>query len=186
MQVIKAPEYPEKFDEPYIMSIFLGGSIDMGQAIDWQSVLTDRLQDLKGLIVFNPRRDDWDSSWEQSINNPKFKEQVEWELSHLEAADVAASVFDPKGPAPITLMELGMRHKKEKMWYYQEQDVVVLCPYGYWRKGNVDIVCEKYELDQVSNMDDLEKYIRDKFTEVSNSITQEDITYKEEEYSYYR
>ena len=37
--------------------------------------LIDYLQDTN-CVIFNPRRKDWNSSWEQKIINPQFKEQV--------------------------------------------------------------------------------------------------------------
>ena len=64
-------------------SVFLAGSIDMGSAEDWQAQFERFLSDLDVLIL-NPRRDEWDASWEQSITNPLFREQVEWELTGLE------------------------------------------------------------------------------------------------------
>jgi hypothetical protein len=56
-------------------SVFLAGSIEMGQAEDWQTQLERTLADLD-IIVLNPRRDEWDSSWVQSFDNPTFREQV--------------------------------------------------------------------------------------------------------------
>jgi hypothetical protein len=44
--------------------------------------------------------------------------------------------FDPKGMAPITLLELGLFAQSDKK-------IVVCCPDGYWRKGNVDILCSR-------------------------------------------
>jgi hypothetical protein len=38
--------------------------------------------------------------------------------------------------APVSLLELGLHVAGGKM--------VVSCPDGYWRKGNVDIVCERF------------------------------------------
>ena len=58
-------------------SIFLAGSIEMGKAIDWQTKIQDIMKD-ENVTIFNPRRDDWDSSWEQKMENEKFREQVEW------------------------------------------------------------------------------------------------------------
>jgi hypothetical protein len=63
-------------------------------------------------------------------------------------------VFDPKTMSPISLLELGLQSKSNKM--------VVMCPEGFWRKGNVDIVCEKYNIKQVKNIDELVEYIYEK------------------------
>jgi len=133
--------------------IFLGGSIEMGKAIDWQKELIERLKD-EMITFLNPRRSDWDSSWTQEITNPQFREQVEWELNGLETSDIIVMVFDPNTKSPISLLELGLHASSEKM--------VVICPEGFWRKGNVDIVCEKYNIKQVLNIDELVEYIYEK------------------------
>ena len=90
------------------------------------------------------------STWKQDINFAPFKEQVTWELNALEKADIIIYCFDPKGQAPITLLELGLHVKSGK-------PIIVCCPDGFWRKGNVDIVCEKYGLHQVNTIEDLVK-----------------------------
>lgn len=40
--------------------IFLAGSIDMGDSIDWQDDLTNKIGD-RDAYIFNPRRDEWDN-----------------------------------------------------------------------------------------------------------------------------
>ena len=130
------------------LSVFLSGSIEMGSAINWQTYITDKLKNLD-VTVLNPRRDDWDSSWVQNINNAQFREQVEWELNALEKADLIVVYFDKDTKSPITLLELGLFAKSGKL--------VVCCPEGYWRKGNVDIVCNKYNISQVNTLEDLVK-----------------------------
>lgn len=144
---VKAPAYPNNLDLT-LTKIFLAGSIDMGQAEKWQDRVCDGLRDYD-VIIFNPRRDDWDSSWVQSIDNPQFLEQVSWELDRLEEADVIVVFFDPKGPAPITLLELGMFLNRIS------HTVMVCCPEGYWRKGNVDIVCARAGVPVFSSYDEL-------------------------------
>ena len=107
--VVKPPmEMTEEESSHY--KIFLAGSIDMGNAIEWQKRIEEELSlssSSSSLTLLNPRREDWDSSWKQEIGYPPFKEQVIWELSHLEKADLILLYFDPSGPAPISLLELG-------------------------------------------------------------------------------
>lgn len=140
-----APEKLE-FDTP---SIFLAGSIEMGKAENWQQKVTKALED-EEVAVLNPRREDWDSSWSQEITNPKFYEQVTWELKALRIANCILMYFDPDTFSPISLLELGL--------YAQSGKLVVCCPKGFWRKGNVDIVCEKYGIIQFDTLDELIKY----------------------------
>lgn len=64
--------------------VFLAGTIDMGNSEDWQRELTDFLLSINPeLTIYNPRRDDWDSSWKQEIQNAQFNHQVTWELTCL-------------------------------------------------------------------------------------------------------
>ena len=111
-------------------------------AEEWQRKLINDLQD-ENYIFLNPRRNDWDSTWEQKITNPNFYEQVNWELNALECSDVIVMYFDPNTMSPITLLELGIHAKSRKL--------IVYCPEGFWRKGNVDIVCEKYNIKHRGN-----------------------------------
>ncbi len=88
-------------------SVFLAGSIEMGRAENWQSSVEEALRP-DDVVVLNPRRDEWDDSWAQTIVNPRFREQVEWELAGQEMATVIAMYFAPETKAPITLLELGL------------------------------------------------------------------------------
>lgn len=124
--------------------VFLAGSIEMGAADDWQAQLTAALVD-RDVAVLNPRRDEWDASWRQSIDEPRFRGQVEWELDGLERADVVAMWFAPATRAPITLLELGLHARGGK--------VVVGCPDGFWRRGNIEVVCARFGIPMHATWD---------------------------------
>ena len=126
-------------------SVFLAGSIEMGKADNWQARIEQLLPD--NVVVFNPRRDDWDSSWEEVKSNPQFREQVEWELNALEESDVIIMHFVPDTMSPISLLEFGLYARNKKLF--------VSCPKGFWRKGNVDITSAKYGLPVYENIDEL-------------------------------
>lgn len=143
MKEYKAPDRNIDFTLP---SIFLAGSIEMGVADNWQSKIADALK-YKQVVLFNPRRDDWDSSWEQSITNEKFVEQVTWELDMLTLADKIVMYFDPNTKSPISLLELGM--------FAVNQNMLVCCPDGFWRKGNVEIVCDRFGLPLYKDIESL-------------------------------
>src|SRR5687767_2483934 len=114
---------------PALPSVFLAGSIEMGAAGDWQAEFETRLADLD-VVILNPRRDEWDASWVQSIDHPQFRGQVEWELDGQEQATHIAMYFAAETKAPITLLELGLFARSGK--------VVVGCPLGFWRRGNIE------------------------------------------------
>lgn len=140
----KSPEKTEKIEGN--LTVFLAGSIEMGLAENWQAKLVKEFKD-DTITFFNPRRDNWDPTWVQSIDNKEFKEQVDWELDHLESADTIVMVIDPATMSSISLLELGLFAKSARL--------IVLCPEGFYRKGNVDIVCERYLIVQVSTFDGL-------------------------------
>ena len=127
-------------------SVFLAGSIEMGNAEKWQERVGDFFHG-RAWDVLNPRRDDWDSSWEQNFENAQFYQQVNWELSALEHADLIILYFDPNTKSPISLLELGLFARSGKLR--------VVCPNGFWRKGNVDIVCNYYNVPLYNNLDTL-------------------------------
>src|SRR5438270_700084 len=89
-----------------LRTVFLAGSIEMGHAEPWQAAVESALRD-EDVLILNPRRDEWDDTWEQSIHNEQFRGQVEWELAGQERADLIAMYFAPDTKAPVTLLELG-------------------------------------------------------------------------------
>jgi hypothetical protein len=56
--------------------------------------------------------------------------------------------------SPVTLLEMGLHARSKKL--------VVCCPDGFWRKGNVDIVCERYGIQQVENLTQIIEHIQTK------------------------
>ena len=141
MDEFKPPEHVYEFrPRP---RLFLAGSIEMGKAEDWQAKVVEELKWAPGSIL-NPRRADWDSSWVQSIENHEFRTQVEWELNGLEDANVIALYFARDTVSPISLMELGLFHKRH---------LIVCCDGEFPRKGNVDIVCKRYRIRQADTWD---------------------------------
>lgn len=137
---------PALFDLAGRRSVFLAGSIELGLAEPWQPWVEAALADLD-LVILNPRRDAWDASWVQSIDNPQFREQVEWELHAQDQATLIVMYFAPATKSPITLLELGLAARSGKL--------VVGCPDGFWRKGNVEVVCATYNIPLVADLDAL-------------------------------
>ncbi len=127
-------------------SIFLAGAIDQGKAENWQDKVAHSLDDLD-ILILNPRRDDWDDTWEQSADNPQFREQVEWELKAQEDADMVIFVFSKDSKAPITFLEMGL--------FAPHKDAMGCAAEGFYRQGNRDIVCERYKIPIYHNLDEM-------------------------------
>ncbi|KAH9940862.1 uncharacterized protein BXZ73DRAFT_98695 [Epithele typhae] len=138
-----------KAPEPVVKrgrSVFFAGSIEMGAAIDWQADLAKRVAHLPCTIL-NPRRLDWNNDWEQRDRDPQFREQVEWELDGLNTVDVISMYFALNTKSPISLLELGL--------YAASGRMVVACPDGFYRRGNVEVVCRRFGILLLDTFDQL-------------------------------
>ena len=144
--VIKPPQSVVKNSKKGFTKVFLAGTIEMGNSEDWQSKITEFLSE-KPYTILNPRREEWDSSWEQKIENPQFYQQVNWELDALNKSDIIILYLLPDSKSPISLLELGL--------YASSGKLLVCCPEGFWRKGNVEIVCERYNIPLYENIGNL-------------------------------
>jgi len=135
-----------------MQSVFLAGSIEQGKAINWQKTCEEELDE--HFNVFNPRRDNWDADWEQSIENPQFNAQVNWELDTLEQADYIILYLTENTLSPISLLEFGLYAKSNKL--------LVVCHPNFWRKGNIDVVCDKYDIPQFKDLSTAILYLKSK------------------------
>jgi hypothetical protein len=139
---------PQRMNAGNQIVVFLAGSIEMGAAKEWQQQAIDLFDSMipeeqrSDYLILNPRRPDWDSSWKQEYEDPQFYQQVKWELKGLKEADYVLVYFDPATKSPISLLELGAFYNK----------AVVVCPEGFWRKGNIDIFCEEFNVKQMPDL----------------------------------
>lgn len=140
--------------------IFLAGSIEMGKAVDWQTKLSEDLSEFD-VDIYNPRRDAWDATWEQIVTNDNFTNQVTWELDHLDAANAIVFYFDENSKSPITLLELGLYVNSGKPLF-------ICCPPKFWRRGNVEIVCDRFGITLYEEIEELKV---DLFKYLSNGIS---------------
>jgi hypothetical protein len=139
---------PQRIMADQQVVVFLAGSIEMGAAKEWQQEAIDLFDSMiqedkrNDYLILNPRRPDWDSSWKQKYEDPQFYQQVKWELKGLQEADYVLVYFDPATKSPVTLLELGAFYNK----------AIVVCSDGFWRKGNIDIFCEEFNVKQVPDL----------------------------------
>ena len=143
-------------NEDHSTKLFLAGSIEQGKAEEWQSRIIEDLKSFtsdvnieskntvkKKLTIFNPRRPDWNPNLPQEALNEVLRNQITWELDHLEMSDVICLYLDPKTTSPISLLELGLHMRSRKL--------LVCCPPGFYRKANIDITCQKYGVDVLND-----------------------------------
>lgn len=143
-QVIYAPS-----DQPPqgLKSVFLAGTTSKVDTTDWRETLSTLLSEHR-ITIYNPYRADWDSTWREDINFAPYHQQVKWELEKQEQADMVVVYFHPATQAPISLLELGLCAQ-------QPGKAIVFCPEGYWKRGNVQIVCQTFEIEMVESIEEL-------------------------------
>jgi hypothetical protein len=135
--------------------LFLAGAIDQDRAERWQDRMVADLAGVSGTVL-NPRRDAWDGTWGQDLDDPRFAEQVDWELDALERADAIACWLPAGSQAPISLLELGLHARRGRL--------VVGCPPGFHRRGNVKAVCQRFGVPHVDSLTEVATAIRHRLT----------------------
>jgi nucleoside 2-deoxyribosyltransferase len=138
---------PHEVDIKEGVSVFLAGSIEMDRAAPWQNMVIHALTETR-LTILNPRRKEWDASWKQEATNEPFREQVNWELAGIEESDIVAFYFDPATKSPVTMLELGLAIGLQKK-------IVLACPQGFWRKGNIDITATRNRISVLPSLEAL-------------------------------
>lgn len=155
--IVIYPDSPNQDVEEGLATVFLAGSIEMDVAEPWQDEVIHRLRHHDDVVAYNPRRKSWDSSWVQSADNPQFRAQVTWEAERLTSCDAVIVYFDPNTRSPITLQELGILEGLSLAG--EDREVHVCCPDGFWRKGNVQLACERAEFEFYHTKEDLYAWI---------------------------
>lgn len=144
-RIFTAPDYIDRTDKERL-SIFLAGTIDNGESEDWQNEVIDAFNDLN-VDIYNPRRSEWNPEHTQSLTNNELFRQIDWEHDAMEKADAIIMNFLPNSKSPITLLELGLFAKSEK--------IVVICPDEFYRAGNVHYICNKYDIPLYKNLKEM-------------------------------
>ena len=124
-----------------VKSVFLAGTIDNGNSLNWQDKTIIELINLgvKDLEVYNPRREHWNSN----PSKEDMEYQIKWEQDHLDKADVIAMVLLDDSKSPISLLEIGLYAKTGKL--------IVFCTPNFYRWDNVHLTCKKYHIELVQD-----------------------------------
>ena len=144
MEIFEVNPITNNQNKDYQLSIFLAGTIDMGSSRDWQQEFIQQLikasQNVKEqtgtIAVFNPRRPP-----EYGVSNPNFdlRDQIRWELEHLEKANTIIMYIIGSSKSPVSLIELGLFARSKKL--------TVICEPDYFRYTNVEETCKFYNVD---------------------------------------
>ncbi|PSR90603.1 hypothetical protein BD289DRAFT_481552 [Coniella lustricola] len=122
---------------------------------------TIKIPSLKPLTFYDPYQPNWDSTWKEDYNtDARYKAQTDWELAHIASSTFHVSYFDPRAKAPVTLLEFGLT-----AWHKGKDSVLVGCPPGFWKRGNVVAVCQRRGILVEDSLDGLVKRLLDRARE---------------------
>lgn len=125
------------------VKVFLAGTIDMGKSDDWQAGLLEYFSGTDGrYLLFNPRQDNWDGNAAGEMEY-----QVNWELGHLEHADMIIMNILGSSKSPVTLLEMGLHARSGKLF--------VACEPSFYRYDNVRITCAYYGVPLYDSLEEL-------------------------------
>lgn len=108
--------------------LFLAGTIDNGEAENWQDKVAKRLEP-KFNVVLNPRRKAWDKNADQT----ELRQQINWELDGINLASHVLFNFLPDSKSPVTMLELGM------VLAAGDQTTIIVCPDKFYRSTNIKV-----------------------------------------------
>ncbi|KAJ9138768.1 hypothetical protein NKR19_g7711 [Coniochaeta hoffmannii] len=154
-QIILAPSR-QPFE--YQSAVFLAGTTT---APDWREELISSLSH-EPITILNPLRLDWDSSWREDETFEPFREQVQWELDMQDKADLVVIYFGANTDAPISLLELGLCARTNK--------ALVVCHHGYRKRGNVQVICRRYNIRLMESLDGLAEAVVEKLNPKNSLI----------------
>lgn len=128
-------------NKPNSKSVFLAGTIDNGDSLNWQNKTIIELMNLgiNDIEIYNPRREHWNSN----SSKEEMEYQIKWEQEYLDKADFIAMVLLDDSKSPISLLELGLYAKSNKL--------IVFCTPDFYRWDNVRLTCEKYNIQLVES-----------------------------------
>jgi len=119
-------------------SIFLAGTIDNGDTVNWQKKLIEKFKDID-LKIYNPRC----KYWNKNATKEDLEYQIKWEQDKLDNCDLIIMVLLDNSKSPISLLELGL--------YATSKKILVFCTDKFYRFDNVRLTCEKYDIPLFTN-----------------------------------
>jgi len=154
-------QHDEKWYTNDTISIFLAGTIDMGNSEDWQYQFVEWLKNvefdeniwnIKQIVVYNPRR------IEGFGPNEILDYQINWELDKITKVNYVIMNFLPNSKSPVTMIEFGLLVGSDI------QKLHVICPEDFYRYDNIRVTYNRFSNHNMvrkhmyKNMEEFKKY----------------------------
>lgn len=75
-------------------------------------------------------------------------------MDALEQADYILLFLEKNSKSPISLLELGL--------FADSQKLLVCCENSFWRKGNIDIVCQRKQIPTFEKLKKMMDFLKEK------------------------
>lgn len=126
--------------------IFLAGSMDVNVTNTWRNSIVNELYNTYDF--FDPTIDNHDN-----LTDTQMRNHILWELKALELSDIVLLNLLPESKSPISLIELGMYVKTNKL--------IVVCPEEFYTSRYLEELCSYYKVDLYKSLlDFLNDFIR--------------------------
>ncbi|KAK8085383.1 hypothetical protein PG997_006654 [Apiospora hydei] len=149
-QIVQAPAPDPAPIHPH--TVFLAGTTTAANdgSGDWRDALCTALS-AHPITFYNPLRSDWDASWRNDATR----------------ADLVVVYLSPHTDAPVSLLELGLvaglaaaaamtaaNGDQEDGKKKTKKQVLVCAHEGYKKRGNVQLLCQKFGIEMVDTTAD--------------------------------
>lgn len=140
---INVPRAPDSNFNKELPNLFIAGTIDMGNSIDWQSFVIRTIKENNlDINIFNPRRSgftDFTKSEEQY--------QITWELDALASADYVLICFIEGSTSPVSLLELGFL-----LPTFDPNKLFVVANKFFHKWDNILLTCQRFNVVPYENL----------------------------------
>ena len=93
-----------------------------------------------------------------------------WELDGLDRSQIIFFYLDPDTKSPISLLEIGK-------YIASDKKLIICVPQGFWRRGNIEVLCDRYNLPLYENLNDAIQALKNSIENDQFSVSQ--LTFKD-------
>ena len=130
------PSHKIPFEQLNMPKIFLAGDIDKNN--NWREKIEIALRNTTNPVaIFNPQL----PSGDHPKSNENLINQINWELTAQERADMVLFNFYDKNKTPASMVELGLFVNK----------AFIICSNDYYNKTFIDVIAKRYGLSVVTD-----------------------------------
>ncbi len=126
-----------KLEKP---SIFLAGSMAIGDRMNWRTRAINTFE--KRYHLFDPT-----NVHHADLNDSEMSKHIKWEWEALKHSDAILFNFNAESKSPISLLELGM--------YIRSEKIVVVCPKEFYQSHYIETLCSEEQVPLFQSIEEV-------------------------------